>query len=87
VLSEMSDLLNGRKLVPHWRFGERGETGHGLNIESLLTDPGDFDLVLMLHGASLAPHFEHGKLVNQNVWRDFARTVDGRGNIFALWLN
>lgn len=87
VLSEMSDLLNGRKLVPHWRFGERGETGHGLNIESLLTDPGDFDLVLMLHGASLAPHFEYGKLVNQSVWRDFSLTVGGRGNIFALWLN
>jgi len=87
VLSEMSHVLNGRKLVPHWRFGGRGETGYGLNIESLLTDPGDFDLVLMLHGASLAPHFEQGALVNPRVWREFARTVDGRGNIFALWLN
>jgi len=87
VLTEMSDVLNGRKLIPHWRFGERGEYGYGINIESVLTDPGDFDLVLMIHGASLAPHMEQGALVDQGIMRRFSRTVDGRGNMFALWLN
>lgn len=87
VLAEMSAVLNGDKLIPHWRFEGAGGARYGINIESLLTEPGDFDLVLMLHGASLAPHFEEGELANPRVWRDFARTVPGSGNIFALWLN
>lgn len=87
VLAEMSAVFNGEKLIPHWRFAGTGGESYGLNIESLLTEPGDFDLVLMLHGASLAPHFEEGELANPRVWRDFTRTVPGSGNIFALWLN
>ncbi len=87
VLAELSDVLHGRKLIPHWRFAERDNASYGINLESLLTNPGDFDLVLMIHGAGLAPHFEAGDLADQSVWADFARTVEGRGGIFALWLN
>ena len=87
VLAEMSAVLEGEKLMPHWRFQGRGGASYGINIESLLNEPGDFDLVLMLHGASLAPHFEQGELANPRVWRQFTRTVPGSGNIFALWLN
>lgn len=87
VLSEMSDVLHGRKLIPHWRFAGQDQRSVGINIESLLTNPGDFDIVLMLHGASFAEHVEQGPVVERNVWRNFARTVDGRGNVFALWLN
>ena len=87
VLSEMSDVLEGRKLIPHWRVSDRRDGTIGINVESLLTEPGDFDLVLMLHGASLAPHMQQGELADMSAWRDFARSTGGQGTLFALWLN
>ncbi|MEO1475502.1 MAG: hypothetical protein AAFS13_03895, partial [Pseudomonadota bacterium] len=87
VLAEMSDVLEGRKLIPHWRIAEGTNASVGINVASLLTDPGDFQLALLLHGASLAPHMEEGTLIDTGVWRAFSRSVGGQGIPFAIWLN
>ncbi|MEM9669392.1 MAG: hypothetical protein AAF950_10745 [Pseudomonadota bacterium] len=87
VLSEMEQVLNGEKLIPHWRISEGNNANVGINLESLLNDPGDFQLALLLHGASLAPHMEEGELVDLSVWREFSLGVGGQGIPFALWLN
>ncbi|MEM6412610.1 MAG: hypothetical protein AAF683_13865 [Pseudomonadota bacterium] len=87
VLAEMSGVLEGEKLIPHWRVTEAGSLSVGINVESLLTDPGDFQLALLLHGASLAPHMEEGEVVDTNVWREFSLGVGGQGIPFAFWLN
>ncbi|MEO0883296.1 MAG: hypothetical protein AAFY34_11300 [Pseudomonadota bacterium] len=87
VLSEISDVLEGRKLIPHWRVADAGNASVGINLESLLTDPGDFQLALLLHGASLAPHMEEGELVDMRNWREFSDGVGGQGILFAFWLN
>ena len=83
VLKEISGVLEGRILVPHWRVGVRnGKTGVGINFARLMTDPVDFDFVLMIHGAAIAPFLEQGKTVDMDVWQDFDELVGGQGSCF-----
>lgn len=88
VLKEISDVLEGRALIPHWRVTSRDATqGVGINIKKLMNDPSDFDIILMIQGTSIAPYLEQGKIANMRVWRDFSRLTDGQGILFSLWFN
>ncbi len=89
VLDEISDVLEGKALIPHWRVGAgRGEEfGVGINFAKLMNDPSEFDVILMLHGAAIAPYLESGKIANMRVWQDFSRLTGGQGLLFSLWFN
>lgn len=88
VLAEISDVLEGRVLLPHWRVGSRNaKTGVGINFARLMSDPGDFDLILMIHGAAIAPYLETGRIVDEQVWQEFSELTGGQGGLFSLWLN
>lgn len=88
VLDEISDVLEGRVLLPHWRVGSRNaKTGVGINFARLMNDPGDFDLILMIQGTAIAPYLETGRIVDTQVWQDFSELTGGQGAMFSLWLN
>ncbi|MCF6344739.1 MAG: hypothetical protein L3J15_08750 [Devosiaceae bacterium] len=89
VLLEISDVLEGRVLIPHWRIGtgNASETGVGINFAKLMSDPGEFDIILMLHGAAIAPYLETGKVTNMRSWRSFSQLTGGQGMLFSLWFN
>lgn len=89
VLVEIDDILNGRKLVPHWRSGPNfGETsGLGLNIAKFLQEPGDMDIVLWIHGAAAAPYLEQGPLADMESWQRFETMTRGDSMLFAMWFN
>ncbi len=89
VLGEISEVLNGEALIPHWRIGDsRGEEfGVGINFAKLMNDPSEFDVILMLHGAAIAPYLEEGKIADMRAWRDFSRLTGGQGLLFSLWFN
>ena len=89
VLAEISDVLEGKALIPHWRISQdrNAKEGAGINFAKLMTDPGDFDPILMLHGASVAPYIERGRLMDRQAWRQFSTMTGGQGGLFALWFN
>lgn len=89
VLVEISDVLEGKALIPHWRVGakEGSQDGVGINFAKLMNDPGDFDIILMLHGAAIAPYLESGKIADMEAWQDFSRLTGGQGMLFSLWFN
>ncbi len=87
VLAELDAVLAGEALVPFWRVSGRGEAQVGININRLLTAPGDFDLLLMIHGAAFAPFMEEGRVVDVEVMQRFSVMTEGQASLFALWFN
>ena len=89
VLAEMEQVFNGEVLVPFWRVQQPfdAETGVGINIESLLTDPGDLNVALMIQGSAFAPHLERGQLSQLESMDRFMTMTRGDGLLFALWFN
>ncbi|WP_084398111.1 hypothetical protein [Henriciella aquimarina] len=89
TLSEIEDILKGRTLLPTWRFNNdrNAETGVGVNVSTFLQDPGDLDIILMIHGAGLAPYLETGPLAGGSAWREFGNQTGTDGFLFALWFN
>ncbi len=96
VLSEMEDLLEGRKLVPFWRdhdqwfFGTGGDipaTGRGVNLKRFFEEPPRFDLVLLLQGSAALPYVEKGELSRPETWNNLTRVFQGQFFGFAIWFN
>ncbi len=84
VLDDAKALLEGEKLVPHWRLGEAAA---GINLARLLDDPIPVDIVGWIHGAALLPYIEPGIPVSAENWRQFEWMLSGDAPLMALWLN
>jgi hypothetical protein len=95
VLTEMEDLLEGRKLVPFWRdytsfFGPNRpvpQEGRGVNLKRFFEEPRDFDLILNLQGSGVLPYVERGPLSRPETWNNFTRIFRGQFFGFAVWFN
>jgi len=89
VLAELEAMLEGEALMPYWRTPSRwgAEEGVGINLNKLLTDPGDFDLVLWIQGAAVAPYLEQGRLVSRDAIERFEDSVQGEFLLFSVWFN
>jgi hypothetical protein len=97
ILTEISDVLEGKKLLPYWRIRNRSlgiansetdtGTGIGINFAKMMTDPGDMDIILLIQGTAVAPYLEEGVLADNQAWRRFSRLTGGQGGLFALWFN
>ena len=62
-LEDADAVLDGRKLLPHWRFTQ------GVNLKRALLEPRDFDLVLWAAGQAAAPYLETGPILSWADWR------------------
>lgn len=82
-LDEAEQLLRGEKLVPHWRL--KGE--YGINLKRVFTEPREYDLVLWVHGAGVAPFVERGLCTRQETWDRLMQTFQGQFIGFAVWFN
>jgi hypothetical protein len=80
-LDEAEDVLNGEKLLGHWRVsGDRG-----INLKRVFTEPREFDLVMWVHGAAAIPYLEEGPIVSEETARTLSTTFQGRFVVFAIW--
>jgi hypothetical protein len=83
ALSMAEDLLEGRKLLPHFRI-----TGLGINMKRFFDDPKNFDLVLSITGPAIAPYLESGTILTSDDFDQIQREFGGGGFLtFALWFN
>ena len=81
ILDELDAILNGDKLLPHWRI----ESGRGINVDHLVNNPPPLDLILMVQGSAFIPYVEKGTVSDQTLWRNLASPF-GPGLLrFAVW--
>lgn len=82
-LDEADAVLQGKKLVPFWRKGEK----RGLNLRRVFTEPRTFDLVYWVQGTAAFPYLETGEKTRPETWRRLQQLFGGRFIGFAFWFN
>ncbi len=83
VLADAEAVLNGEKLIRHWRLGE----GAGINLMRLFEDPPPVDIPAWAHGIGLLDYFEKGELVSGDSWQRFLLMAEGDAVMFMVFLN
>lgn len=81
LLDEYEAVLQGKKLLPHWRFGK------GMNLRRLFLEPTTFDLVLLIQGSAAIPYLEDGEMTTGGTWRRIGELLGGNFFGYALWFN
>lgn len=81
VLDEADAVLDGDKLVPHWRLEQ------GINLRRVFEEPEPFDLVLWITGPAALPYLEDGPISTSDEWARLTAAFRGSFGLFALWVN
>lgn len=81
VLIEAEAILDGEKLIPHWRFEQ------GVNLRRIFEEPRPFDLVLWITGLAALPYLEDGPVTTPDDWDRLTRAFEGNFGLFAIWVN
>ncbi len=81
VMTEFGGILEGRKLLPHWRFDR------GLNVRRMFAESKRFDLVLLVAGTDAVPYLEDGPISGRARWNELMQAFQGNFLGYALWFN
>ena len=81
ALDDFDAVLDGTKLVPHWRFSQ------GFNLKRVFFEPRDFDLVLWVAGYGAVPYLEDGPTLSISDWNQWNHAFNGNFLGYALWFN
>jgi hypothetical protein len=81
VLDEADLILDGKKLVPHWRFRQ------GFDLRRVFEEPRPFDVVLWITGPAALPYLEDGPTTTSADWDRMVNSFGGSFGIFAVWAN
>jgi hypothetical protein len=80
-LDESEAILEGRRLIPHWRFAR------GLDLKAFFEAPQPFDLILLLTGQGALPFLADGPITSPERWREITNAFGGSFFQFAVWFN
>jgi hypothetical protein len=81
VLDEAEAVIDGQKLVPHWRFRQ------GFNLARVFDEARPFDMVLWLTGPAALPYLEDGPITTGDDWNAMVNAFDGSFGVAAVWFN
>jgi hypothetical protein len=81
VLDEVEALLDGTKLMPHWRFDK------GVNLRRVFEEPRPFDLILWITGPSAFPYLEDGDILSSEEWSEIISAFEGNFGSYMIWFN
>jgi hypothetical protein len=82
-LDEAEKTLDGKLLIPHWRF----KPEYGINLRRVFEEPKPFDLVMWAHGAGAMPYAEKGSVATRDTWNRLQPLFGGQFIGFAFWFN
>ena len=82
-LNEMESILQGRKLIPHFRIKQE----YGINLAKVVENPRALDLVEWVSGLAAVPYLEKGEVIDPNNWETLSGIFSGRFMRTALWFN
>jgi hypothetical protein len=81
VMDEFESVLDGKKLVPHWRFEK------GFNVKRLFEESKRIDAVLIVAGVDAIPFLETGSVSSSASWTSLAGAFRGNFLGYAIWFN
>lgn len=81
VMDQAELVIDGKKLVPHWRFSK------GFNLARVFDEPRPLDTVLWITGPAALPYLEDGPVSTSEDWNAMVDAFGGRFGIFAVWFN
>lgn len=81
MLDQFDAILDGKLLIPHWRFTQ------GLNFKRLLLEPQVLDIVLLLQGSAAVPYLEDGETIDGATWGRISTLMEGNFMRYFLWIN
>jgi hypothetical protein len=81
VLDQAEEVVDGKKLVPHWRFTK------GFNLAKIFEEPQPFDVVLWITGPAALPYLEDGPITTSEDWNAIVDSFGGNFGVFAVWFN
>jgi hypothetical protein len=81
-LNTLEAILEGERLIAHWRFSDLG-----INLRRMIEDPGPLDPVMIAAGPAVLPYLEEGETLTGAAALDLI-AVFGRGFIaYFIWFN
>ena len=81
VMGEFEAVLNGRKLMPHWRFAK------GFNVKRFFEESKRIDAVLIVAGVDAVPFLEDGPISTTADWDGLTSAFRGNFLGYAIWFN
>ena len=81
LLSRFEAALDGRLMIPHWRFAK------GIDAAKLFEEPQPFDLVLWLTGPAALPYLSDGPVMAGNEWNQILAIFEGNFAAYAFYFN
>jgi hypothetical protein len=103
AVGEIEEVLEGKKLMPHWRFSPSDISlafeepnlneakapfkGAGVNLKRYFAEAKSFDLILWITGQAAAPFVEDGEVARFTAWRQAERIFGGDLLAYAFWFN
>lgn len=83
VLGDAEQALDGRMLVPFWRFAP----GYGIDLSMWLDDPKPVDVIDWIQGSAALPHARPGLTVGSENWGRFLAMFPGRAGLYMVLFN
>ncbi len=81
-LDDFEAVLQGERLIKHWRF-----IGKGINIRRMFEEPRTFDPWLIGQGSAVLPYLEEGDLVTGDTAMTMLDLFDGGFFAYFIWFN
>ncbi len=81
ALEVFDEVLDGKKLLPHWRFAK------GIDFRAVFEQPTTFDLVLWFTGHAAVRYLKDGDVLTQQRTREIQTMFGGNFAGFAMWFN
>lgn len=81
ALDEFEAVLDGKKLLPHWRYAK------GVDFRAFFEQPTPFDLVLWFTGHAAVPYLKDGEVLSQARVREIQAMFGGNFAGYAFWFN
>lgn len=82
-LDQAEGVLEGRLLLPHWRF----PLSKGLNLRRMFEEPRTLDPILILSGPGAIPYIETGRLAPGSTFDTGMNLLGGGMLAYFLWFN
>ncbi|QCI65484.1 hypothetical protein [Phreatobacter stygius] len=81
ALTEFEAVLDGKLLLPHWRYRQ------GIDFRAFFEQPRPFDLVLWGTGHAALPYLKDGPQITRQSWAQWQRVFSGQFLTYAIWFN
>lgn len=83
VLTELEQMLDGKLLLPY----QMVPPDAGINLEKWFEKPSSLDLIGWIQGGDALPYLEKGNVITWQAYWGFNQLFEGRGLLYAIFLN